>query len=271
MKKIALLAFFSIYLFSCPIIIKNFTIILNKPQIDIKYPDRSKIRSIEEKYNIKIDIKKENFLTINFKLKKINKTKRFDFIKTELNLYSFFKNKDAIKSWDSWLNYLNKTKKSEDIELYKLISEKIINQLRDQFPNWTIKWEKPYLITFFTSYPDTKTYDIAKEEIEKMNIFLKKILYGAFIPLLSGKNVGFIEIVDEKDLKNGVKEVLEELSINKNDIKTILSLTKPGEIIFFIPKNCKLPLGIKKYGWQSVGNNVKIDFKNGCPKIYYLK
>lgn len=277
MKKIIVFLIFPIYLLACPPFLNFTSIILNKPDINIKLPAKSEIEKLEKKYSIKIDISKiNNFTEIVFKS---NPKKSFDSITTQLNLYNFFENKDAIKSWERWLEYLNKTKDSKDIELYKLISDKIINRLRDRFPHWIITWDKPYLITFFAKYPDVKNLKSAKEDINKMNLFLKKVLYGAYIPLSyeEGKNsfiVNYRIIIDSKDnkkLKKMAKELLKNMQLNKDDINDIVSKLQFKYIVLYIPSNCPLNFYFKDYGWNKVPNNSKITFKDGCPDILILK
>lgn len=279
--------------FSLPPRINLLYLYLNKPGVKVKEPNPRRLLKLTRAYHLhELNFAESDGVKI-LRIKKalIQKIWR---ISTSVDLSPYFKNKNCIKNWEIFHQCLSQRLNPEDEKLYQKLDRFFYSKLICQsscpdptFPLWEVHWYAPAFITISASIGQKgfKNITEAKKSLSRINSLLKEVIYGARFPENYGEGktpyeVFVLETTPEKiyDFSQTLKEILLQLikekfieGLSEEDLQKICQLGKGGNLILFIPKECRLK---EKNGkdWVSFPNSVRISFdKRKCPKIEIIR
>ncbi len=214
-------------------------------------------------------------------------------ISATADLRPWFKNRDCIKSWETFHSCLNREVNPEDERFYRDLDRKFYARIicqngceNDDFLKWRIRWPSPALVTLeadigkpggFTSL------EAARTSLAQINALLKKVVYGARFPEDFGEAKTDLEafainksMILDNDFRDKISRLLADLTaagylvgLDASEISTISALAGNSNIVFYVPASCP---SRHKPGWNSEPNNVRIGFdRDGCPRLQVLR
>lgn len=272
------------------LILRFSVIFLNKPGIEFKLKTLPRSWIDSEKLNLNLDrlhIGSKYGIPM-IRLGKIP-GRRIVSVSSSVDLSRWFKNKKCAKSWDSFYKCLNKHENPEDEKLYQRIDREFYSILICQkgckdkdFLKWKVHWYSPGYIVISAPIGEKggfRALKDAKTSLRKINLLLKKVVYGASFPEDYGKGRTPNEVFSTSDTpiafdySKAVLKLLNDLirekfliGLSPEDVEKISAASKAGRAVLFIGKDCPSNPNVKQKGWVSLYNTVWVDFRSPfCP------
>ncbi len=292
MRKIAL--FFIIgALFPCPPIFKFTSVFFNRPGIQVKTPPAVWEKAMAKSLSLDSVYILRSQGVFYLRISKAPE-KKIVRISTSVDLSPWFKNRDCARTWEKFYNCMNQRKNPGDEKLYQKIDREFYSKLicQEECPDptfvlWEAHWYSPAYITISADIGKGgfKTVEEAKESLHRINLLLKKVIYGAKFPEDYGEGTSPEEVfsmetrmvLDEKLIKRAVRELLLAMErdgylsgLSREEIEKISSLSFPGRQVIYLPEGCPAPYDLRA-GWVSLYNSDRVKFGEKCPMITVLK
>ncbi len=249
------------------------------------------------------------------------------------DLRSFFQKSECIVNWDLFDACRNRRKNPKDELLVRKIDEGFIRKLigrellecsekdsglclkegegaspsNPSFPKWRLRWQTPAIIRIEAAIGEPGGFgslEEARASLHRINLLLKKVLYGARFPESAGEErtpdeVYWTESRIERggyDYAKALDEVLKTLEnggylcgLLPADREEILSLAEGGRLIYYLSPQCAAETkeeiwtgsaeeGYRRIvktaapGWRAVSGNADFSIdEEGCPHYRILR
>ncbi len=278
-------------LMACPPRIDRCAVYLNKPGIMMKPIPQEMIEALHSQTRADRIIVQKQDTVMRIVIVKKPRYKAVS-LSSSVDLLSWFKDKKCVRSWERFHRCMNQKQNPDDERLYRKLDREFVARViceerstceDPDFSRWRLRWDAPAHIVLETDIGNGgfTTTEAAKKSLHRINVLLKRVLYGARFPeSVSESTADAYFLVNEVpvqkyDFKKSLKVVLKKLKergylhgIDRNDIHRLSKLAEKGKLLYFVAEKCDR--GGK--GWQQVSNSVRIRFDDKrCPSVEILR